>query len=97
LLELMIEDDFHATNIPEDHQVIQLAKKAAKNLNMSMNNKTIGGGSDANIFFGKGIIAGVIGTGMTDVHTTNESIHINDMENSARLIIEILKLYKDTK
>ncbi|MBT3388490.1 MAG: M20/M25/M40 family metallo-hydrolase [Desulfobacula sp.] len=92
-LELIIEDDFPATKIPEEHQVIQLAKKAAENLNMSMINKSIGGGSDANIFFSKGIMGGVIGTGMTDVHTTNESVHIRDMENCTRLLIEILKLH----
>ena len=91
--ELLIEDDFPATKIPEEHQVIQLAKKAAKNLDMSMVNKSIGGGSDANIFFSKGIMGGVIGTGMTDVHTTNESVHIRDMENCVRLLIEILKLH----
>ena len=92
-LELIIENDFPATNIPEDHQMIQLAKKAAKKLNISMDSKTIGGGSDANIFFSKGIMGGVIGTGMTDVHTTNESVHIKDMENCAGLLIEILQTH----
>ena len=91
-VEVIVEDDFPATHIPEDHQVIQLAKKAAKNLNITMINKTIGGGADANIFFGKDIMGGVIGTGMTDVHTVNESIHIRDMENCVLLLIEILKL-----
>jgi len=38
-------------------------------------------------------MAGVLGTGMTDVHTLNESIHIRDMENSAKLVMEILKVH----
>lgn len=38
-------------------------------------------------------MAGVLGTGMTDVHTLNESIDIKDMENSARLVLEILKVH----
>ena len=43
--------------------------------------------------FGKGIVAGVLGTGMTDVHTLNESIKLSDMETSANLIMEIIKVH----
>jgi tripeptide aminopeptidase len=53
----------------------------------------MGGGADANIFFSKGIIAGVLGTGMTNVHTVNESIEIKDMEDTTRLVLEILKIH----
>ncbi len=92
-IEAVIENDFPNTNIPEDHEAILLARKAADNIGISLASKTIGGGADANIFFGKGIVAGVLGTGMTDVHTLNESIDIRDMENSARLVLEILKVH----
>jgi tripeptide aminopeptidase len=92
-VEILVDDDFPLTHIPEDHEVIQLARKAASNLGIPMASKTIGGGADANIFFSKGIMAGVLGTGMTDVHTLNESIRLSDMENSARLILEILKVH----
>ncbi len=92
-IEAVVENDFPNTNIPEDHEAIQLARKAAANLGINLASKTIGGGADANIFFGKGIVAGVLGTGMTDVHTLKESIDIKDMENSARLVLEILKVH----
>lgn len=94
-VDIDVEIDFPHTNIPEDHRVIKLARLAAKNLGIKMDSKTIGGGADANIFFGKGIMAGVLGTGMTDVHTLNESIALKDMENSARLILEILKIHAE--
>ena len=87
-----VDADFPATHIPEDHPVIRLARKAADNLGMSLSSRTIGGGADANIFFGKGMPAGVLGTGMTDVHTLKESIALKDMENTALLILEILKV-----
>lgn len=92
-IEALVENDFPNTNIPEDHDAITLARKAAANLGIDLASKTIGGGADANIFFGKGIVAGVLGTGMTDVHTLKESIDIKDMENSARLVLEILKVH----
>jgi tripeptide aminopeptidase len=92
-IEILVDDDFPQTLIPEDHMVIRLARKAALNLGVTLTGRTIGGGADANVFFGKGIMAGVLGTGMTDVHTLNESIHIRDMENSAKLVMEILKVH----
>lgn len=92
-IEAVVENDFTQTNIPEDHIAIKLARKAAKNLGIDLESKTIGGGADANVFFGKGIVAGVLGTGMTDVHTVNESIAMKDMEACARLVLEILKVH----
>lgn len=92
-IDALIENDFSNTRIPEDHRVVTLARQAAENLGQAMESKTIGGGADANIFFGKGIMAGVLGTGMTDVHTLNESIKLDDMVRSATLILEILKIH----
>jgi tripeptide aminopeptidase len=92
-IEAVVENDFPNTDIPEDHEAIKLAKKAAANLGVNLESKTIGGGADANVFFGKGIVAGVLGTGMTNVHTVNEFIDIKDMEDSAKLVLEILKVH----
>ncbi|MBF0376021.1 MAG: M20/M25/M40 family metallo-hydrolase [Desulfamplus sp.] len=92
-IEIELEHDFPATNIPEDHVVVKLAKQAAKNLGKEMQCKTIGGGADSNIFFGKGIVTGVLGTGMTDVHTVRESVKLDDMVNTTLLLLEILKIH----
>lgn len=92
-IEAIIENDFPNTNIPDGHRAVLLAKKAADNIGVTLVSKTIGGGADANIFFSKGIVAGVLGTGMTNVHTLNESIDIKDMENTTRLVLEILKIH----
>jgi tripeptide aminopeptidase len=60
-----------------------------------MESKTIGGGADANIFFGKGITTGVLGTGMKDVHTINENISIDDMVSATKLLLEIIRIHSD--
>jgi len=96
-VEMMVKKDFPHTNIPEDHGVITLARKAAANLGRDMACKTSGGAADANIFFGKGIAAGVIGTGMTDVHTLKESIALKDMVSCAELVLEILRIHATGK
>ncbi len=91
-IEAIVKQDFPGTNIPEDHEIVRLAKKAAANIGKNMECKTIGGGADANIFFGRGVVSGVLGTGMTDVHTIRESIKLKDMEDAAELLLEIVKI-----
>lgn len=92
-LEANFEKEFPVTNIPKSHQVIKLAQKAAKNMGREIQLKKVGGGSDANIFFKKGIVMGVLGTGMQDMHTLRESIRLDDMVKTAELIIEIIRIH----
>ena len=95
-LDVEIDNDFKNTNISEDHPVIVLAKKAAENLGREMITKTTGGGADANIFFEKGVVAGVLGTGMHDVHSVREYAVLDEMVKTGELIIEILKLHAES-
>ena len=92
-MEIYYDNDFPMTNIAHDHKLVKLVEKAAKNLGQSIKPVTTGGGSDANIFFQNGICLGVLGTGMKDVHTVRESVSINDMEYTGRLVLEIIKNY----
>jgi len=92
-LETVVHQDFYVLQVPEDHSVVTLAKEAASNLGREMKTKMSGGGSDANIFFGHGIITGVLGTGMKDMHTVRESIRLDDMIKSVELLLEIVQLH----
>ena len=49
-----------------------------------------GGGSDANIFNRSGIEAVVLGTGMTKVHTTEETLKVENLNNIAELAFQLL-------
>ncbi|MCG8473664.1 MAG: M20/M25/M40 family metallo-hydrolase [Desulfobacterales bacterium] len=93
--ELEVKEDFPGTHVPYDHPVVALAQEAGKSLGRTIVTERAGGGSDANVFFGKGIMAGVLGTGMTDVHTTNESITLSDMTACAELLFTILTRYAE--
>lgn len=94
-VDVDIENEFNRTFIPDDHPVVLLAQQAAKNLGRQVITKKTGGGSDANVFFGKGIVTGVIGTGMKDIHTVRESIRIDDMEETVRLLLEIIDVHSN--
>jgi tripeptide aminopeptidase len=92
-VDIIVEDDFSRTDILENHPVVVLAQKAAANLGRKMITKTTGGGADANIFYEKGIITGVIGTGMRDMHTVRESVSVDDMVKAGDLVLEIIRLH----
>ena len=51
-----------------------------------------GGGSDANIFNDMGIPCVIIGAGARKVHTSRESVHVDDMVKCTELIIKALSL-----
>ena len=92
-LEYSVELDFAATHILDTDPVVILAQKAASNLGRTLKTKMTGGGADANIFFSKGIMTGVLGTGMTDMHSLGESILLDDMVKSAELVLEIIQVH----
>lgn len=89
-VDVKVSEEFARTHIPDDHPVVILAQEAAAARGMALVPKTTGGGADANVFFQKGLVVGVLGTGMTDMHTVNEHIALEDMVSMAGLVIEIL-------
>jgi len=92
-LEIQVDSDFRRTHIPDDHPTVSLARKASENLGRKMVTKTSGGGADANIFFEKGIVTGVLGTGMKDMHSMQESVRLDDMVKTTELLLEIIRLH----
>ena len=79
--------------VADDHPVVRLACQAAANLGRPMQTKTTGGGADSNIFFKNGIITGVLGTGMRDMHSVHESVRLDDMVATTELLLEIVRLH----
>ncbi|MFO7970840.1 MAG: M20/M25/M40 family metallo-hydrolase [Desulfobacterales bacterium] len=96
-LEIEIQKDFPRTYIPDDHPVVTLACRAAENLGRKMKTKISGGGADANVFFEKGIMTGVLGTGMRDMHTVRESVRLEDMVRTTELLLEIIRVHAEAE
>ncbi len=89
-LETDVQRDFDRLVIADDHPVVQLALQAAADLGFPIEAADSGGGSDANIFAAHGITTGVLGTGMEDVHTVHETVRLDDLERSTRLLLQII-------
>jgi tripeptide aminopeptidase len=67
--------------------------RAARRLDRQLACKITGGGADANVFCLHGIDTGVLGTGMREMHTTQECVALKDMVKTAELLLEIIKIH----
>ena len=68
-----------------------LAKKAFENIGIEAYTDSTGGGSDVNVYAGKGYKSVNLAIGMTNAHSVNEFIKIEDLYNSSRVILELIK------
>lgn len=96
-VETRVERSYSRTRIPEDHLLVDLARRAADRLGRGMRTKISGGGSDANIFFEKGIPLGILGTGMREVHSVREYVRLEDMVRAAELLLKIIQEHADSR
>jgi tripeptide aminopeptidase len=76
--------------VKRDDPVRKRIEKAAAGLNRKLQFTVAGGGSDANILCSQGRSCLIVGTGMNHVHTTEESIDLQDMVRTAELVMAIL-------
>ena len=90
--KLKFDKVFQGFYIPEDDPLCQLVRKAGERIGLSIALKKKEGGSDANIFNANGKRCLILGVGMQKVHTKEEFIRKKDLINSARLVLEIVKL-----
>jgi tripeptide aminopeptidase len=76
----------------EDHQVVQVAKRAVESIGRTADIKISGGGSDANVIAGFGIPTVILSVGYEEIHTTNERMPVVELEKLADLLVEIVKV-----
>jgi len=85
------EITYPGMSVPADSRLLHRALHACNDLDLVAAAKGTGGGSDANIFAGQGLSCINLGIGMNRVHTTEEFIRIEDMENAARLTAALMR------
>ena len=90
-VEVDVENAYGAFNIPVDHQAVKAVEEACKKLQIPTRTTTSGGGSDTNIFNANGVAAINLGIGERKPHTLEEHLHIIDLENTARIVVELMR------
>lgn len=88
-LDFAVESEYPAMRLADDNVVLETVRRAGLELGREFSFIIAGGGSDANIFNGFGLSTAIIATGMTDVHTTDESLDLNDMVHLTELLYTI--------
>lgn len=87
-VDVEILPDFPLMCIDHKGLSVELAQRAAEKLGRTLYLTVGGGGSDANVFNEKGIEMAIMPTGMTAVHTNAEHIRIDDMVQTAELLLQ---------
>lgn len=82
--------DYDPYTIDMESAGVKIAKAAMANMGVEPHFEESGGGSDANQFNSFGIPTVVLGVGMTDCHTVQETIQEKDLYDSARLALGII-------
>lgn len=89
-VEFRIVPEYPSFSIAENAEIMSILKKAADDAHISLVPEETGGGSDTNIFNGKGIEAVDISVGMDKVHSVDECIRIDDMVKAAQFLLSII-------
>lgn len=75
----------------ESEPFIQYVSAAMERAGLTAHLGVTGGGSDVNNMVRQGIAALMIGTGMHEVHSTEEYIAIDDLANTVRMVVELIR------
>ena len=92
-----LKKDYDPYELPADALPIQYLRRAAEKLGFPVVLEEEGGGSDANHFNAYGVPTTVLGVGMTDCHTKEESILEQDLYDAAALTLAIVQEIAENK
>lgn len=84
------ERSYDGFNLSPETPIVKRAVKAIEAMGLKPLCQPTGGGSDANVLNAAGIATINLSTGMAEVHTANEYIAIEDMVQSAELLLHIV-------
>jgi tripeptide aminopeptidase len=90
-VEIKTERMYGAFNVDENDEIVNVLKKVFANMGIEASVISTGGGSDTNILNTNGIKAVNLSVGMEKAHTLEEYIVMEDLVNSARMVVEIIK------
>ena len=89
-LEVELKDVAPGVNLNTEHATVKLAASAAEKLGFPVSTGFTGGCSDANFLCGMGLPSVLLATGMDKIHTTEERLALEDLNNAARWVLGII-------
>lgn len=95
--DIDIVREYDAYSLAEDAPVVRIMRTACAKLGLTAELTATGGGSDGNNLNRLGLPSVVLGIGMTNVHTTAETLRIDDLEMSAQLALAVISAAAESK
>jgi tripeptide aminopeptidase len=92
-VESKVDRDYDRLDVADDTRIVRLVASASRALGAPFRTRSTGGGSDANVFTGRGIEVANLSCGMREIHTVNEWVDVKDMVATARLLVEVVRLH----
>lgn len=92
-VELKIEKKYGAVNLTEADSIVQRSMTAFRAAGIEPVLRATGGGSDANMFNMRGLLALNHGCGYTGAHSLEEKQSLEDLEKLVRFTVELVKLH----
>lgn len=90
-VHIKVERMYSGLNLTPEDPVVAIAMEAAQQLGWEPVLEPTGGGSDANIFNAKGLPTVNLGVAMTKVHTTEETIAVQDLVDTVKFLVQIVR------
>ncbi len=84
---------YDAFSISPEAPIVKTVEKACQSLGIEAYTASSGGGSDTNIFNGKGLAAVNLGIGECKPHTLEEHLYIKDLVTVANLVVALIKAH----
>ena len=91
VVEERLETLFEAYTLTEEDPAARRVMAALRSLGLEPDMRPSGGGTDGNVFRGRGISAVVIGMGSHAMHTVREYVEIPDLVNASRICETLLR------
>jgi len=88
--EVKTNREYYCYNLSADDQVVKIAMKAARDIELQPELHPSGGGSDANVFNKKGFPSVDLAIGMEKVHTVDEYILVRNLKNTVEYVLSII-------
>ncbi|MEA2021062.1 MAG: M20/M25/M40 family metallo-hydrolase [Candidatus Caldatribacteriota bacterium] len=89
-ISMEIGREYYGYHFSPQSQIIKIAQKAARDIELPAILRASGGGSDVNVLNKKGLPSVDLGIGMKKVHTVDEYILIKNMIRSTEFLLSII-------
>lgn len=83
--------EYGGFTVPEGAPALALVEAAMRDIGLTPHCFSTGGGSDGNVLASLGVPTLVLASGMSKVHSTNEELHIAQLERLADLLVAVAR------